>query len=66
MNKSVCYIAKSPGGRPTMVFIDETSHNMVSIKPEPGAYNAPLFVPIHQVFEGDEGRYSACGKRQSQ
>jgi hypothetical protein len=39
------------------VFIDEKDGNMVSLKPRPGAYN-PLFVPMGQVFEGDQELFS--------
>jgi len=51
--KSIYYIAKSVDGRPTDVFIDEKCDNLVSVKPKPGAYDKPLFIPIGQVFEGD-------------
>lgn len=57
INKSVCYIAKSYDGRPSIVFIDEIAEDMASVKPEPGRYERASFVPMTNLFFDDENLF---------
>jgi len=57
-NRNTC-LARSADQRPAILYVDAFDEGAVAVKPVPGWYDKPLWVPRGQVFETDPELYAA-------